>query len=168
MFNCCTSWCFSLTFVQVGVILSVCKAVENFEMTTREHKGPPKLTDKTNYADWKYDITVWQLFTDLQAVKQGPALYLSLEGKALECARGIEIANIGSENGFKTILDELDKLFLKDEDTRAFLEFEQFHGYKRSNSSGVTDFIAHFEYLYNKLAKNGDWKVPDGVKAFFS
>ena len=29
-------------------------------MTTKEPKGPPKLTDKTNYADWKYDITVWQ------------------------------------------------------------------------------------------------------------
>ena len=95
-------------------------------MSTSKNKVPPKLGDKTDYADWKYDVTVWQMYTDLAPAKQGPALYLSLEGKALECARGIEITKLGEDSGIKTIVDELDKLFLKDADTRAFLEFEEF------------------------------------------
>ena len=137
----------------------------DLKMSSR-NKVPPKLTDKTNYIDWKYDITVWQMFTDLEKAKQGPALYLSLEGKALECARGIDIQKIGEDEGFKTIVDALDKLFLKDADTRAFLDFEEFFKYRRAASGDVTDFVAHFEYLHNKVAKH-NMTLPEGVKAFF-
>ena len=132
-----------------------------------KNKVPPKLTDKTNYIDWKYDISVWKMFTDLEKAKQGPALYLSLEGKALECARGIDIVKIGGDEGFDTIVDELDKLLLKDADTRAFLDFEEFFKYRRPSSGQVTDFVAHFEYLHNKVAKH-NMTLPEGVKAFFS
>ena len=131
-----------------------------------KNKVPPKLTDKTNYADWKYDINVWQRFTDLEKAKQGPALYLSLEGKALECARGIDIDELGADDGFGKLVTALDALFLKDADTRAFLEFKEFYEYRRNPSSDVTDFVAHFEYLYNKVLKH-NMTLPEGVKAFF-
>ena len=131
-----------------------------------KNKVPPKLTDKTNYADWKYDITVWQKFTDLVKEKQGPALFLSLEGKALECARGVDIDALSGNDGFGKVVAALDALFLKDADTRAFLEFKEFYEYRRKPSSDVTDFVAHFEYLYNKVLKH-NMTLPEGVKAFF-
>ena len=32
-------------------------------MAGKDKDPPPKLTDKINYADWKYDIGVWQMYT---------------------------------------------------------------------------------------------------------
>ena len=111
-------------------------------------------------------MTVWQQFTDLDAKKQGPALYLSLNGKARECARSIATDVLGSDDGFKKLLDILDKLFLKDADTRAFLAFKEFYEYKRPYDCSVTDFIAHYEYLYGKVVTH-NMTLPEGVKAFF-
>ena len=142
-------------------------AVGIYKMSSSSiNKVPPKLTDKTDYVDWKYDIAVWRMYTDLVKGRQGPALFLSLEGKALECARNIDVNDIGKDEGFDSIVSALDKLLLKDADTRAFLEFEEFFKYRRPSSGNVTDFIAHFEYLHNKVAKH-NMTLPEGVKAFF-
>ena len=126
---------------------------------------PPELNNESNYADWKYDVSVWKMLTKLENKKQGPALYLNLKGKARECVRGISLDVIGAENGFSKLLDALDKLYLKDENTRAFIAFKEFYNYRRS-SENITDFLAHFEYLYAKLTQF-DMTLPQGVQAFF-
>ena len=66
-------------------------------------KTPPLLTDDISYDDWKADLSIWKLFTELEAKKQGPALYLSLSGKARECVRALTPEQIGGETGFKLI-----------------------------------------------------------------
>ena len=75
-------------------------------------KTPP-LTDDTNYQDWKKDLTIWQQFTELEK-KQGPALYLSLSGKARECVRELNAADIGLDGGFNLITNKLDRVFQED------------------------------------------------------
>ena len=42
--------------------------------------SPPKLQDDFN--SWLYEIEVWKCVTDLDKKKQGPMIYLSLEGQA--------------------------------------------------------------------------------------
>ena len=126
---------------------------------------PPELNNDSNYTDWKYDVSVWKMLTKLEKEKQGPALYLSLKGKARECVRVIHLDVVGSKDGFDKLIACLDKLYLKDENTRAFIAFQEFYNYKR-NSENITDFLAHFEYLYAKLTQF-KMELPQGVQAFF-
>ena len=129
-------------------------------------KVPPEFKDGMNYTDWRYDVMVWQKFTDLDVEKQGSALYLSLNGKARECARSIDLEVLGSATGCKKLIEILDKLFLKDADTRAFLAFKEFYEFKRPYDCSVTDFVAHYEYLYGKVEEH-KMTLPEEVKAFF-
>ena len=45
-------------------------------------KAPPQLSKSQSYESWKKELQIWQAFTSLSAAKQGPALFLTLNGKA--------------------------------------------------------------------------------------
>ena len=49
-------------------------------------KQPPvfNLDGGDAYTDWKADVEVWRLFTKGEKKRQGPAVYLSLQGNAVE------------------------------------------------------------------------------------
>lgn len=129
-------------------------------------KQPPILENDDSYPEWKNDIDIWLLFTDLDKKKQGPAVYLTLAGRARECIRDLTPAEIGSDEGVKKIVEKLDTIFLKDVNTRSYLAFKDFYDYKRPPGIGMTEFLVRFEYLYHKLSVF-DIKLPEGVQAFF-
>ena len=56
------------------------------------------------YENWKREIEIGQAFTDLAPKKQGPAIFLTLQGKALEAALEIEIKDITDVQGVKNAL----------------------------------------------------------------
>ena len=84
-------------------------------------RTPPILAGQDSYLEWKEDISVWELFTDLVQTKRGPAVYLTLTGNARDCVRDLTPAEIGSADGVKKIIDKLDKVYLKDKDTQTFM-----------------------------------------------
>ena len=131
-------------------------------------KMPPVLVDEDGYGEWLNDVKIWQLFTDLEKKKQSPALYLTLTGRARmrECVLELTPEVIGGDDGVKKIIEKLDKLFMKDQNTRAHLAFKEFYDYCRPAGVSITDFIVRFEYLYLKL-KQFDMKLPEGVQSFF-
>lgn len=49
-------------------------------MVIKIGKMPPRLGDDVNFTEWRSDIDVWLLFTDIDKKKLGPAIYLALEG----------------------------------------------------------------------------------------
>ena len=59
----------------------------------RSLKTPPALTKDSVYSDWVQDVEMWESFTDVAQAKRGPAVYLSLKGKARECSRTREGGN---------------------------------------------------------------------------
>ena len=128
-------------------------------------KTPPILVDEAGYREWKDDLEIWELFTDLDKVKRGPAVYLTLSGRARDCVRELTKEQIGAQNGVKQIVDKLDKVFLKDKDTQTFVAFETFYNYRRSSGESMTDFIVQFEYLTHKMTKQ-EIVLPQGVMAF--
>ena len=89
-------------------------------------KTPPILVDEAGYREWKDDLSIWELFTDLSNVKRGPAVYLTLSGVARDCVRELTKEQIGAENGVKQIVDKLDKVFLKDKDTQTLWFLKHF------------------------------------------
>ena len=135
-------------------------------MATGQLKAPPVFSEDDDYLSWKNDITVWQMFTDLDKKKQGFAVYLAMTGRAREAVREIPTRELGADDGLTKIIQKLDSLFLKDESTRAYISFKEFHHFKRSSGEHFADFIIKFEKLYNKLVKH-DMSLPEAVKAYF-
>ena len=129
-------------------------------------KTPPILRDDSNYTEWKWDLSVWELYTDLEEKKRGPAVILSLDGIAKEACRSIPPADLGKDGGVKLITDKLDGILLKDVNTRVFLAFKDFYDYKRPSGASITEFLIRYEYLYQKLTVH-NITLPEGVQAFF-
>ncbi|CAL4131177.1 unnamed protein product, partial [Meganyctiphanes norvegica] len=105
-------------------------------MASNSLKTPPVLVHEDSYDEWKGDLAIWQLYTDLDKKKQGPAVYLMLSGRARECVRDLKIEDIGANDGVKKITDKLDTLFEKDINTQTYLAFKEFYEYRRP--SGVS------------------------------
>ena len=45
------------------------------------------------------------MFTDLEKMKRGPTVFLSLTGQARECVRAVGAEEIGKETGVKSIIE---------------------------------------------------------------
>ncbi len=128
-------------------------------------KTPPPMRNDTSYDDWKKEIEVWKLLTDLEKEKQGPALLLSLSGKARDAALELDIVDISTDTGLATIINRLDRLFLVDRDKLAFAAYEKFESHTRSSDLSIESYLADFDHLYNNVKKFG-MILPEGVLAF--
>ena len=81
---------------------------------TSSFKQPPGFNPNggDSYADWKNDIEIWKLFTKEDTKRQGPAVYLTLQGDARDAIRSMDKDEIAKENGVDLIIQELDKVYL--------------------------------------------------------
>ena len=64
-------------------------------------KNPPVLDENTSYENWTKALKLWQLITELKPEKQGPALVLSLSGKAREIVFELSVEEISGEDGVR-------------------------------------------------------------------
>ena len=96
----------------------------------------------------------------------GPAAYLTLTGRAREEVRDLKPVDIGKETGLDEIIVKLDAVYLKDENTRAYVAFKEFYEFKRASGENFSEFIIKYEHLYHKLTQY-KMDLPEGVQAFF-
>ena len=99
-------------------------------------------------------------------VKQGPAVYLSLQGDARDAIRAIPLDNLKEDDAVQKILEELDKVYLKDETTRAFTAIKSFVQFRREKNQSFAKFLVDFNTKYREVKKHGLTFV-DGILAFF-
>ena len=71
-------------------------------------KAPPALSKSSSYETWLKEIEIWKAFTEIPVAKQGPAIFLALEGKAREAVLELDIGEIKGENGIDNIVKKLD------------------------------------------------------------
>ena len=86
-------------------------------MTSREsHSGPPSLAaDGRDYEEWKKLVKMWARFTKYEKVKQASVIAVqSLQGEARSIALAMEDSEIEHDEGVSKLLENLDKLYLKD------------------------------------------------------
>ena len=122
---------------------------------TTNFKAPPSLEKSVSYDAWLKEHSIWQTFTDINAKKQGPAVFLTLEGKARETVLELDVKEINCDSGAENIIKCLDKLYLKDKTQTAFETYEKFEKYRRPTEMTVSDFINEFERLLNKTKQYG-------------
>ena len=118
-----------------------------------------------NYADWKNDLEVWCMLTDGK-VKQGPAVFLSLQGDARDAVRPIPKEKLNDKDAVKQILAELDKVYLKDEVSRAFTAIKTFVQFRRESTQPFAKFLVDFNNKYREVKKH-KLDFDDGILAFF-
>ena len=135
-------------------------------MAASSLKAPPLLSEDISYADWRCDLQVWEMLTELDAKKKGPALYLTLQGKPRECLRELTPARIGGDNGYELILQKLDAVYLEDINFRTFTAFKSFYEFRRSADMSMKEFVISYETLYHRLDEF-NVRLPEGVQAFF-
>ena len=124
-------------------------------MATSSSKIPPLLSKSPVYTDWKKKIDIWSSFTSLEKEKQGAALLLTLEGEAEDAALELDVSVINSNDGLKSVIQQLDKLYLKDKTLEKFQVLDAFDSYQRKPETSIHEHIHNFDKLYFKLKSHG-------------
>ena len=98
-------------------------------MAQSNYKAPLILTTDIDYEVWKKEIEMWRLFTSIDKKKQAPAIFLSLTGQAKEAIVGLDINKLSCDQRIENLIEELDKLYLKDSQYSAYKVYEQFENF---------------------------------------
>ena len=123
--------------------------------SSENFKAPPSLKKSSSYESWQKELQIWQAFTNLPVKKQGPAIFLTLEGKAKEAALELDVAKISSDTGVAELLKKLDELYLADKVQTAYEAYDAFEKFHRPAEMSMSNFIIEFERLLNKTKHYG-------------
>ena len=63
------------------------------------NNSPPLLSKSKSYTDWLKLIDIWIKFTNLEPEKQGPVIFLSLEGEAQDGILELDTPLISGRDG---------------------------------------------------------------------
>ena len=97
------------------------------------YKNPPQFEDSMEYEMWKKEGALWKTCCKLEKKEQGPALALSLQGKARMSVLELDVATLNTDDGVSQVIAKLDEIYLKDESQRKYLAMEAYEQYTRSN-----------------------------------
>ena len=114
-------------------------------------KTPPSLAKSSSYETWLKEIEIWKTFTELDVKKQGPAIFLTLEGRAREAVLELDVAKISAADGVQQIVNKLDTLYLKDKTQSAYEAYDLFEKFRRDKDMSISDYIIEFERLKAKV-----------------
>ena len=72
-------------------------------MAQLKPKTPPGLSK--GCSNWRADLEIWEMFTDLEKKKREPAVFLSLTGQDREYVRALGAEEVGKETGVKSTIE---------------------------------------------------------------
>ncbi|XP_059903072.1 transcription factor Sp2-like [Gadus macrocephalus] len=125
----------------------------------------PPVFDEKKYDSWRNEVEIWTHMTDLEKTKQALAVTLSLNGRARDTALEIPAEDLKKEDGVSTLLKELDSVYLKEENDRAYDAYTDFDRIYREDGNSMADYIVDFEQRYNRIRKF-DMILSDALLAF--
>ena len=120
------------------------------KMASAGYKNPPRFSEE-DYEQWKNEIQVWKLVTDLEKKKQALAVTLTLTGKAKEAALGNTADRLNQDDGMDILIDTLDKLFLRENKDLAYESYMNFDYFKRKDDMNMSKYIIEFDQRYEIL-----------------
>ena len=88
-------------------------------MALKRMFNPPQLVDD-DFETWEREIRLWQCVTDLDVTKQGPAVYLTLQGQDRQCCSDLTIDVLKGDDGLDKLIDKLKLLYGKNEEQYLF------------------------------------------------
>lgn len=121
-----------------------------------------------SYDRWKQELKAWQLVSCVGKKKQAVTVALSFpEGSEVRSKifEEVNIEELASDDGMKTLLQHLDKWYQKDEMSAAYEAWTKFDTYKKEKESTMEKYILEFVKRNAVLSK---YKVviPNCILAF--
>ena len=109
----------------------------------------PTLSRCEDFEEWKRDVEIWRVVTELEEKKQGPVLvlYRSFEGQAKKACSNIAVKDLCDKDGFNLIMQKLENVFAKDAEQMAFEDCMKFETFKHSPEMSIVEYITEFERL---------------------
>lgn len=71
-------------------------------MVTAKNKIAPNLSKAKSYSDWIRLVRLWEKLTKQDPTRQGPALLMTLEGKALDTILELDNSDISDKEIIKS------------------------------------------------------------------
>ena len=130
-------------------------------MASHNFKAPPALARSTSYESWLKEVEIWKCFTDVEKRKQAPAIFLTLEGKAREAVLELPVEKLNCDDGVKNLINQLNKLYLKDKTQLAYEAYDSFEKFRRPENMKMSDYVNEFERLLNKTKQYGSEMSED-------
>jgi NACalpha-BTF3-like transcription factor len=114
------------------------------------------------YVDWKRDIEIWRIATNVEIERQGPVIMLSLSGAAKDAVRHLTLDKIKGAGGVSVILDEL-KIFQQVDVVQADTYQTEFDTFIRPSDMRFTQYVGEFQSKLSRLESTG-LSAPEGTK----
>ena len=134
-------------------------------MASHNIEAPTALSKSLSYESWLKELEIWQLFTDISDEKQGPAVFLTLEGKAKEAVLELPTSDIKGSDGVRNIIKKLDSLYKRDEAQIAFEAYENFEQFRRPSNMTMNEYIIEFERLLCRTRSHGS-QMSENILAY--
>ena len=136
----------------------------------------PKLSDYSLYSDYKDNVTLWNMITDIPKIKRGAFLLIGIKNEhphfgdniqrqLFQKHRPTEIAS--AEDGVDKILAFLDNHIGKPSKSLKFQCLREIVDYKRKTGQEFAEYAKHFEYLVSKAENAGLKTLSTDIKAGF-
>ena len=112
-------------------------------------------------------LRIWTLFTqcDLEKKQQRPVIYLSLSDKVGNSCRNISVTDLNKDDGLDVLINNLERLYVKDKKASAYLAYEQFESFQRPTEMNIIDYLNEFERLYYEIQLY-EMTLPTAVLAY--
>ena len=72
---------------------------------------PLVFSGSEDFENWLREVEIWQCVTEIKKKKQGPAIYLSLEGKAWKACEGINVKALNADDRVDVLINKLKELY---------------------------------------------------------
>ena len=136
----------------------------------------PKLSDYTLYADYKDNVTLWSMITDIPKTKRGAFLLAGIKNEHPHFGDNIQRQlfqkhrpeEIGqAEDGVEKIIAFLDNHIGKPAKSQKFQCLREIVEFKRTQGQEFAEYAKHFEYLVSKAENAGLKTLSTDIKAGF-
>ena len=136
----------------------------------------PKLSDYSLYSDYKDNVTLWDMITDIPKTKRGAILLAGIKNTHEHFGENIQRQlfqkyrpeEIGAaEDSVQKILEFLDGHIGKPSKHLKFQCLREIVEYKRTAGQEFAEYAKHFEYLVSKAENAGLTTLSSDIKAGF-
>ena len=90
---------------------------------------------------------------------------MSLPDKVRNSCRNISITDLNKDCGLDTLINNLERLYLKDKKAPAYLAYEKFESFQRPTEMNVIGYINEFERLYHEIQRY-EMTLPTAILAY--
>ena len=131
----------------------------------------PSLKDNDDFEDYKREVAVWEVLTEIPEDKRGLHLALALPKdhkmglRAMVLGVSVGQEKLAVKDGVKNLIKFLETLFGVDKFVDMYDVYKKLENCRREKTESVEKYIARFKELV-LVAEKKDIKYPDEIQAF--